>query len=73
MLDAMDNFNLIAIKRKIEGGDNMKDIIECSKNEIGRIIWLYKDGYDPEYIAQKLQINLFQIKELIKNVSQLIL
>ncbi len=63
------NVDFGAIKLETEGGDNMRDIAELHASEIGEIAWQHKSGNTPEYIAKRLRVKLWQVKNYIKQVS----
>ena len=51
-----------------EGGENMRDISELHSSEIGEIVWKYRNGQSPLYIAKRLRVKLWQVDNFIKEL-----
>jgi hypothetical protein len=58
-----------AYKEEVEGGKNMRDMIELSSEEMGEIIWQHKCNQTAEYIATRLKVKLWQLIRYIKDVE----
>lgn len=56
-------------KEDVEGGLNRKDISTLHPSELGAIIWQYRSGANVKYIANRLNIKLYQVTQYIKDTE----